>query len=266
MAPPEPSLFKGWTQSLSSLEMRVVDGAIEMAPGEDGGLHILHEPDLPTPSAGTGKDYTATVQVPVLLSHKDLAPFINPLFWGNFCAIQTSNGQIYGCNGVAGWKGDLQESFSLKFLGKSLQIQNLLDIDYSYPLSNPYASAGFSLKKAIEGGITIDQGYMQVSPWSLLGFEGSWLAGNKTVNFDSNSPIGKILHKLPHFLVEEMLKAFLHWNLLLYSFHVMERFHSPGDLDRLQAKGVLDTYFQELDRLGFDREKGLLKQAGPQPA
>jgi hypothetical protein len=247
--------FQQWADALNGLTFRLDGQSLELLGERSQGFHVhgLEERMMEPPAATDQGTFEGLLKVPFPYPQTVLAPFINPVFWGNFCSIHTSGSQIYGCEGDYGWKGYTEEQFSLGSEHCSLTIQNLLNIDYDYPLGGEaFARASYDLRKAISGGMTQNHGYMRTLPRSS---NGAWLEGKKIFGFAPDSEVGKVIYRLPKKLVEVLLTTYLLANLLAYTFKVAQRLGESGPG---LSEDALDGYFDALVEVGFDPTAGTL--------
>lgn len=201
-------------------------------------------------AAGCEQPFSAKVAVPCLLSAGSLAPNINPVLWGSFCSIQTLDQQQTGpCStGESGWSGTIQEILNYKILGETVKYVNVLNMDFCYGTGG--GQVVFSLNKALEGGLTLDQGFLSATPGSLFG---SWLTCQKEINYAPTSP----WCNWPHPVLSSLLYVFLVKVLTEYSLRVSAK-ASP-------SPAASDWYAAQLRQLGYDPETRTFADPFPIP-
>jgi hypothetical protein len=247
---PSASDFGRWADNVHGLVLRVEGDHLVMT-GERREFFSLDGLDAPGAAPDTGgpvADFTGEGWAPFLGTQDVLVPFTNPLFWGNFCSIKTSNGQIFGSDSPCGWRGTVDEQFGLC----SLTIQNVLNVNFSSPSPGAALQTEYSLNQALNGGMTVNQGFMRTAPLLTI----SRLEGLKTFNFAPGSTVGKIIAVLPREVFQKALALYLIVNLLEYTFRVSARILSQVPPGAPSSPQDLAAYYDALSSLGFDPIKG----------
>lgn len=209
------------------------------------------DPSLRTATpAGCAQPISAKVAVPCLLSAADLAPDIDPTLWGTYCSIQTLDAQQTGpCStGASGWSGTIQEILNYKILGVTVKYVNVLNIDFCHGTGG--GQVVFSLNKALEGGLTLDSGFLSATPAPF----GSWLTCEKQINY---AP-GSAWCYFPNQVLSSLLYVFLVKVLTEYSLNVSAKAASPSPEAR-------EWFAAQLRQLGYDPEARAFADPFPVP-
>lgn len=201
-------------------------------------------------AAGCEKPFSAKVAAPCLLSAGELAPKIDPVLWGSFCSIQTQDQKQTGpCStGQGGWSGTIQEILNYKILGMTVKYVNVLNMDFCYGGNG--GNVTFSLNKALEGGLIMDQGFLSATPGKLFG---SWLTCEKQINYAPDSP----WCYFPNQVLSSLLHVFLVKILTEYSLRVSAAAISPPEAQ--------DWFAAQLRQLGYDPETRTFADPFPVP-
>lgn len=167
--------------------------------------------------------YTVEIKhVPVFLHIGRVAERINPQLWGKYVSIETFDA-IKTREWEKGWEGTIQEKVHFRVAHELAELagldlgrfHNILSIE-PFQTTPRQGVVRYNLKKAIEGQMRLDEGYLRADAVPGLGI--SRLACKKTVSFEAGSPwtlpaIAWSLHAVQEYTV-------LMW-LVEYSLNLM---------------------------------------------
>ncbi len=108
--------------------------------------------------------------IPIFLPVEIVAPQIDPLLWGDYVSIKTSNA-VKTKSWKNGWRGTIQENIDFHLLNtlgtisglKIGKFENILNIE-EYTWNKDGGHVLYSLNRCIAGDLTIDQGGLWVEP------------------------------------------------------------------------------------------------------
>ena len=220
--------------------------------GPQGICSLEIHPDLvskePTESAGP---FSAKKSVPVLTSLGTCAPMIDPMRWGEFTPIKTTDQRIEYRNEPNGWAGTLDERYVFHSPVLTYKYDDILHMDYTW--DDKKAQVYFSLVKAIEGGLTLDGGFLELTH----GKTGvTVLTCEKHVDWEP----GALWCRLPRAVTQELLEILLVKWILMYSFGMTKKAIENGLHEKEQSlmKEVHHIFLGELENIGFDHRKRVL--------
>ncbi|NML45067.1 hypothetical protein HHL11_15015 [Ramlibacter sp. G-1-2-2] len=154
------------SQLLQQSQLRSIsiaaDGKLSVAPLATSSFHSLEVSAHPAVLGGSSdcQPFQATTrQVEIPCAAEQVATLIDPVRWGDFSEIQTSNCVKSVTRPDGGWQGTIEERLAWKLFDKTIVYQNLLNIDFAIAAG---ASVDFTLKQCLAGGLNMDSGYLRL--------------------------------------------------------------------------------------------------------
>lgn len=165
------SLFQPKPKNMSEeLELLIKQASRRMMDFDDSAKHKTPEQDqsdLPPEK----RVFRADVQgVPIFLPVEIVGPQIDPVKWGEYVSIKTSNAHKTE-EWPQGWRGTITENIEFTFahnLAKLIgldigKFENVLNV-HPYEWNENGARVDYSLNHCVEGGLTCDEGGLTVEP------------------------------------------------------------------------------------------------------
>lgn len=237
----------GAAKKIANVGLRVGPSGEVHLDFEAGGKRLQVAPEL----FGSHGDCDVPVKgvsasIPVFAEMKSVAPLIDPAGWSQFTSLEMSDQEILGgcSNGKAGWLGTLHEKMEVDILGAKQVVKNKLNIDFCY--SDETSTANFSLNTPIEGGITVDHGFVSAKPGGPLSLP--HLTAEKTLNWQP----GQLPCKLPPSVNTAILSTALTLGLVEYSLRITAHLIDGADLRKevkLAIESVLAVVQQDATRI-----------------